>query len=215
MAQFRVQIWTLCLCVLYLLFRGDSSPADDINSGVPAEHNGLTDYGKVSNESNPMSACHKYGVFCVATERVFLYYGKNLNYRCWKRSTKENIWRYELIKYVMISNNEEVRNLCLSREWNTGDYDDLYTQLGWKKDKPTTLKGSNDVALILLFFRLLLSSGILKGDHQVSVAGSTPTFRRNFVMCTVRWQELIQLPKAEKWNTTTKNNMQRNLHKIL
>ncbi|KDR16715.1 dipeptidase 1-like [Zootermopsis nevadensis] len=26
---------------------GDSSPADDINSGVPAEHNGLTDYGKV------------------------------------------------------------------------------------------------------------------------------------------------------------------------
>jgi hypothetical protein len=31
-------------------FRGDASPADDINSGTPAEHNGLTDYGKVSDE---------------------------------------------------------------------------------------------------------------------------------------------------------------------
>lgn len=26
---------------------GDASPADDINSGTPAEHNGLTDYGKI------------------------------------------------------------------------------------------------------------------------------------------------------------------------
>lgn len=26
---------------------GDSSPADDINSGIPAEHNGLTEYGKL------------------------------------------------------------------------------------------------------------------------------------------------------------------------
>jgi hypothetical protein len=49
--------------VHYVCFRGDSSPADDINSGVPAEHNGLTDYGKVSR-STKCSTQHCVLGFC-------------------------------------------------------------------------------------------------------------------------------------------------------
>jgi hypothetical protein len=38
----------ICVHVGIMCCRGDASPADDVNSGVPAEHNGLSDYGKVS-----------------------------------------------------------------------------------------------------------------------------------------------------------------------
>jgi len=31
-------------------FRGDASPVDSIDSGIVAEHNGLTEYGKVSRK---------------------------------------------------------------------------------------------------------------------------------------------------------------------
>jgi len=31
-------------------FRGDASPVDSPDSGIVAEHNGLTDYGKVSHK---------------------------------------------------------------------------------------------------------------------------------------------------------------------
>jgi len=31
-------------------FRGDASPVDSVDSGIVAEHNGLTEYGKVSRK---------------------------------------------------------------------------------------------------------------------------------------------------------------------
>jgi len=31
-------------------FRGDASPVDSIGTGIVAEHNGLTEYGKVSGK---------------------------------------------------------------------------------------------------------------------------------------------------------------------
>jgi hypothetical protein len=75
----------------YECFRGDASPADDINSGTPAEHNGLTEYGKVSYQF--ISVQYITNVLLWMTVKCgLLFWGKKINYKCLKQNVYENTW---------------------------------------------------------------------------------------------------------------------------